>query len=51
MSLLLLLSVVSDAIDVGDVILPLFLALNKAFDTVNYHKLLRQFENYIVGGF
>ena len=37
MSLLLLLSVVSDAIDVGDVIPALFLDFQKAFDNVNYH--------------
>ena len=35
--LLLLQSAVSDSIDVGDVVLTLFLDLQKAFDTVNRH--------------
>ena len=46
MSLLLLQSAVSEAIDVGDVVLTLFLDLQKAFDTLNHHILLHKLENY-----
>ena len=50
MPLLLLQSVVSDAIDVGDDVLALFFDLQKAFNTVNYYILLCKLENYGVGG-
>ena len=50
MPLLLLQSAVSEAIDVGEVVLALFLDLQKAFDTVNHQTLLYKLESYGIRG-
>ena len=50
MPLLLLQSAVSEAIDVGEVVLALFLDLQKAFDTVNHQILLYKLESYGIRG-
>ena len=50
MPLLLLQSAVSEAIDVGEVVLALFLDLQKAFDTVNQQILLYKLESYGIRG-
>ena len=48
--LLLLQSAVSEAIDVGEVVLALFLDLQKDFDAVNHKILLCKLESYGIGG-
>ena len=50
MLLLLLQSAVSEAIDVGEVVLALFLDLQKAFYMVNHQILLYKLESYGIRG-
>ena len=50
MALLSIVDDISDSLDRGDYSVGIFIDLNKAFDTVNHHILLRKLEVYGIRG-